>query len=83
MAIKYILIFQSKALQNLPKLGFFGSQINNLATLMCLTFRVSWDEVDGPGFGPEVFAAAVDPDVHALDLVVGDAQLHVPESSWS
>jgi hypothetical protein len=33
MAIKYINIFQSKALQNLPKLGFFGLKTNHLATL--------------------------------------------------
>jgi hypothetical protein len=33
MAIKYTNIFQSKALQNLPKLGFFGLKTNRLATL--------------------------------------------------
>jgi hypothetical protein len=33
MAIKYIYIFQSKAVQNLPKLGFFGLKTNHLETL--------------------------------------------------
>jgi hypothetical protein len=33
MSIKYINIFQSKALQNLPKLEFFGLKRNHLATL--------------------------------------------------
>jgi hypothetical protein len=32
MAIKYISIFQAKALKNLPKLGFFGLKMNHLAT---------------------------------------------------
>jgi hypothetical protein len=31
MAIKYINIFQSKALQNLPKIGFFGLKSNHQA----------------------------------------------------
>jgi hypothetical protein len=34
MAIKYISSFQSKALQNLPKLGIFGLKRNHLATLL-------------------------------------------------
>jgi hypothetical protein len=34
MAIKYINILQSKALQNLYKLGFFGLKRNHLATLV-------------------------------------------------
>jgi hypothetical protein len=34
MVIKYTNIFHSKALQNLPKLGFFGLKINHLVTLM-------------------------------------------------
>jgi hypothetical protein len=38
MAIQYITIFQSKAHQNLPKIGIFGLKINHLATLI---FR-SW-----------------------------------------
>jgi hypothetical protein len=33
MAIQYINIFQSRALQNLPKLGIFGLKRNHLATL--------------------------------------------------
>jgi hypothetical protein len=33
MVIKYTNVFHSKALQNLPKLGFFGLKINHLATL--------------------------------------------------
>jgi hypothetical protein len=33
VAIKYSKIYQSKALENLPKLGFFGLKINHLATL--------------------------------------------------
>jgi hypothetical protein len=38
MAIKYINIFQSKALQNLPKVGIFGFKINHLATqCVCTT----------------------------------------------
>jgi hypothetical protein len=32
MAITYINIFQSKALQNLPKVGIFGLKSNHLAT---------------------------------------------------
>jgi hypothetical protein len=35
MGTKYTNIFHSKALQNLPKLGFFGLKINRLATLQC------------------------------------------------
>jgi hypothetical protein len=35
MAIKYINIFQSKALKNLPKLGLLGLKTNHLATLLC------------------------------------------------
>jgi hypothetical protein len=34
MAKKYINIFQSKALKNLPKMGIFGLKINHLATLI-------------------------------------------------
>jgi hypothetical protein len=34
MAIKYINFFQSKALQNLPKIGIFGLKTNHLATLV-------------------------------------------------
>jgi hypothetical protein len=34
MAIKYTNIFRSKALQNIPNLGFFGLRINHLATLL-------------------------------------------------
>jgi hypothetical protein len=34
MAIKYINIFLSLALQNLPNLGFFGLKRNRLATLL-------------------------------------------------
>jgi hypothetical protein len=33
VAIKYIKIFQTKALIDLPKLGFFGLNIEHLATL--------------------------------------------------
>jgi hypothetical protein len=33
MAIKYTNLFNSKALRNLPKLGFFGMKIYHLATL--------------------------------------------------
>jgi hypothetical protein len=33
MAIKYTNIYQSKALQNLPKIGIFGLKTNHLATL--------------------------------------------------
>jgi hypothetical protein len=33
MTIKYTNIFHCKALQNLPKLGFFGLKIHHLATL--------------------------------------------------
>jgi hypothetical protein len=34
--------FQAKALQNLPKLGFFGLKVNRLATLVinCKVFNV-------------------------------------------
>lgn len=42
-----------------------------------LTARRLWHEVDGLGLGPEVLAAAVDPHVHALDLLVL-LQPHVP-----
>jgi hypothetical protein len=34
MSIKYINIFQSKTLQKLPKLFFFGLKVNHLATLV-------------------------------------------------
>jgi hypothetical protein len=34
MALNYINIFQSKTLQNLPQVGFFGLKINHLATLL-------------------------------------------------
>jgi hypothetical protein len=33
IAREYTNLFHSKALQNLPKLGFFGLKINHLATL--------------------------------------------------
>jgi hypothetical protein len=33
MVIKYTSIYHSKALQNVPKLGFFGLKTNPLATL--------------------------------------------------
>jgi hypothetical protein len=33
MTVKYTSIFHSKALKNLPKLGFFGLKTNRLATL--------------------------------------------------
>jgi hypothetical protein len=38
MAVKYINIFQSKALQKFTQIGIFGLKINHLATLnrMCL-----------------------------------------------
>ena len=42
------------------------------------TFRVPWNEVHGSSLGSQVFAGAVDPDVHALDLVGRNTQLHVP-----
>ena len=42
------------------------------------TFRVSWNEVHGSSLGSQVFSGAVDPDVHALDLVGRNTQLHVP-----
>jgi hypothetical protein len=32
MALEYFHIFQAKAPQNLPKLGFFGLKVNRLAT---------------------------------------------------
>jgi hypothetical protein len=38
MAINYTYIFQSKALQNFPKLGFFGLKTNHLATLSMSSF---------------------------------------------
>jgi hypothetical protein len=41
MVIKYTNIFYSKAVQNLPKLGFFVLKINHLATL----FRAVTTEV--------------------------------------
>jgi hypothetical protein len=34
MVIIYIKIFNSKTIQNLPKLGFFGLKTNHLATLV-------------------------------------------------
>jgi hypothetical protein len=34
MAIKYIDIYHSKALQKLPKIGIFGLKSNHLATLL-------------------------------------------------
>jgi hypothetical protein len=40
MTIKYISIFHSKALQNLPKIGIFGLKTNHLATLPCRTSPV-------------------------------------------
>jgi hypothetical protein len=40
MAIKYINITQSKALKNLPKLGFFCLKITHLATLVYMLFDV-------------------------------------------
>jgi hypothetical protein len=33
-SIKFIALFQSKALQNLPKLGFLAKKTNHLATLL-------------------------------------------------
>jgi hypothetical protein len=42
MVIKYTNIFRSKALQNLPKLGFFGLQRNHLATLTHTRNRFKW-----------------------------------------
>jgi hypothetical protein len=33
-AVEYTNTFYSKALQNVPKLGFFGLKINHLATLV-------------------------------------------------
>jgi hypothetical protein len=38
--MKYTNILHSKALQNLPKLGYFGLKINHLATLSATTFSV-------------------------------------------
>jgi hypothetical protein len=35
MTIKYSSIFQSEALQNFPKLGFFLENRHHLATLIC------------------------------------------------
>jgi hypothetical protein len=39
MIIKYTNIFHSKALQNIPKLGFFGMKIYHLATLTNVGFH--------------------------------------------
>jgi hypothetical protein len=39
MDIKYIKIFQSKALPNLPKFGIFGSKTNHLATLLIVVAK--------------------------------------------
>jgi hypothetical protein len=36
MGIKNSNIYYSKALQNLPKFGIFGSKTNHLATLSCI-----------------------------------------------
>jgi hypothetical protein len=38
MAVKYANIFHPKALQNIPKYGFFGLKINNLAILGLVAF---------------------------------------------
>ena len=36
-------------------------------------------EVDGPCLGPHVLAGAIDPDVHALGVLLALGQAHVPE----
>jgi hypothetical protein len=43
VAVKYINIFLSKALQNLPKIGIFGLITNHLATLVLLQLP-QWSE---------------------------------------
>ena len=48
-----------------------------------LTAGRLWHEVDGLGLGPEVLAAAVDPDVHALDvLLLGQAHVPKKQHHW-
>jgi hypothetical protein len=44
VSIKYTNIFRCKALQNLPKFGFFGLKTNHLATLVRALVRsnVPW-----------------------------------------
>jgi hypothetical protein len=42
MAIKYINIFQYKALQNLPQIGLFGLKINHLATMELSSAQLAW-----------------------------------------
>jgi hypothetical protein len=50
MSIKSINIFQSKAPQNLPKLGFFGLKTNHLATLRLFgLFTLTFDEAAADG----------------------------------
>jgi hypothetical protein len=46
-AVKFTNIFHYKALQNIPKLGFFGLKINNLATLLpiSLCMKLSFSAV--------------------------------------
>ena len=42
------------------------------------TFGILWNEVDRPGLGTKVFAGAIDPDVHTLNLVRRHSKFHVP-----
>jgi hypothetical protein len=56
MAIKYIDIFPSKALQNLPKLVFFGLKTNHLATLHTTTTSRRREK---KSFGANSFAAGL------------------------
>jgi hypothetical protein len=46
-AFKYTNIFHSKALQNIPKFGFFGLKINHLATLTTSFPEIAIDASEG------------------------------------
>jgi hypothetical protein len=54
MVIKYINIFQSKALQNLPKIGIFGLKSSHLATLDLILNRDQARD-NGAFFGKYIF----------------------------
>jgi hypothetical protein len=43
--LKYTNIFNSKALQNLPKLVFFGLKMCHLATLLCSVTIIWWKKL--------------------------------------
>jgi hypothetical protein len=54
MTIKYTNIFNSKALQNLPKFGWFDLKTNNLATLLTAVI-FEYLLFEGPGQASSAF----------------------------